>query len=1127
MANFDFLKACSPMLYRLAQFAERYYLDDPNTALVKMRQYSEVFVQEIGALTRTRFRPGLNAAEKINTLKYEGSISEQVVRALHLIRKEGNKAAHDPSAQFDAAKALSLLQLARALGSYYYQLKVDPNFKLPPFVPPQSRPDKVKAQLEALQAQLVQAHKEKALAEAVAQEEAERRAELEAQAQMALAQQQQEQLVPELSLAEEEEHEAVVAVMVEEAESRPKEERHRIVARAERLDLELNEEETRLLIDEQLQEAGWWADSKQGTYAQGVRPQKNSTMAIAEWPTASGPADYVLFIGLQPVAVIEAKRQSEDVAGALQQAERYARGLNYDGATEQSWGLYKVPFVFATNGRPFLRQLVDKSGVWFRDVRSDFEHPRALSSWYSPSGLQDRLRQNIEESHKRLTQDSLTYLGLRPYQEQAIQALEQGLIEGRQAILLAMATGTGKTRTAVSAIYRLLKAKRFRRVLFVVDRSELGRQAYGTFTSLQMEGMQTFAEIYEVQSLGPDSVADTTKVHIATVQSLVRKCLLPQEEQLPLPVDTYDCIVVDECHRGYNLDQEMSELELEIRSEHDYISRYRRVLDHFDAVKIGLTATPALHTVEIFGQPIFQYSYRQAVVDGYLCDHEPPIQIKTELSLSGITWEAGEHVEVYHAGATDIETTVLDDTVHIPVAGFNRMARTENFNRVVCEALAEHLEPEDQAKTLIFCVTDEHCDTVVRLLSEALQNKYGAVRHDLVTKITGQAHRPDELLRRYKNEQTPQIAVTVDLLTTGVDVPAIDKLVFLRRVQSRILYEQMLGRGTRLCPAIEKTAFQIFDAVGLYEAMDQYSSMKPVVHRPKIPVSQLVTELEQAQGWPEQRELIEQLVSKLARQKWSESRKERFQELAGQTPVEALQELRQWVQRDGEDEQACVAAWQAWFEEQKPWLKKLDEVFSVPLKSRGTLIADHEDALVSIERGYGAGLEKPQDYLDHFGQFLKEHMNDIPALLVVTQRPQELSRAELKELEKQLAQAGYSREQLRHAWRDVTNQDIVASIIGFIRQQALGSPLVPFDHRVDQALLRIQQSYAWSDKQRKWLDRIARQLKQETIVDPVSVDESEAFRSYGGFKRMNQIFEGRFGKILADFLKEVWTDEPA
>ncbi|WP_431270285.1 DEAD/DEAH box helicase family protein [Dankookia sp. P2] len=206
----------------------------------------------------------------------------------------------------------------------------------------------------------------------------------------------------------------------------------------------------------------------------------------------------------------------------------------------------------------------------------------------------------------------------------------------RRSLLLAMATGTGKTKLAIAMLYRLLATRRFRRVCFVVDRTSLGDQAGGEFRTTRVVGANTFADTFGLKGLNEVAPDEATKVHICTIQSLVKRVLYAATPEDVPPVDLYDLIVVDECHRGYTLDRELGDAELGFRSEADYVSKYRRVLEHFDAVKIGLTATPALHTTEIFGRPVFTYGLREAVIDGYLIDQEPPIRIETALSVSGI-----------------------------------------------------------------------------------------------------------------------------------------------------------------------------------------------------------------------------------------------------------------------------------------------------------------------------------------------------------------------------------------------------------------------------------------------------------------------------------------------------------
>ena len=228
---------------------------------------------------------------------------------------------------------------------------------------------------------------------------------------------------------------------------------------------------------------------------------------------------------------------------------------------------------------------------------------------------------------------------------------------------------------------------------------------------------------------------------------MVKRVLYASEGQTPPPVDQYDCIVIDECHRGYLLDRELSDTELSFRSFDDYISKYRRVLDYFDAVKIGLTATPALHTTVIFGLPVYTYSYREAVIDGYLIDHEPPIQIKTERSENGIVWQAGELVKVYDPNQSQIALFTTPDEIKLDIEDFNRKVITEPFTGVVCEVLARELDPASRQKTLIFCASDLHADLVVKLLKQAFVDQYGSIDDDSVIKITGSADQPLQLIR--------------------------------------------------------------------------------------------------------------------------------------------------------------------------------------------------------------------------------------------------------------------------------------------------------------------------------------------------------------------------------------------
>ncbi|MEB3168386.1 MAG: DEAD/DEAH box helicase family protein [Synechococcaceae cyanobacterium] len=260
----------------------------------------------------------------------------------------------------------------------------------------------------------------------------------------------------------------------------------------------------------------------------------------------------------------------------LPQAQRYCRDFQPSAETELSGGGWgpggdvRIPFAFASNGRPFLRQLRTRSGIWFRDLRRAENLASPLDGWYSPEGLQALARQNVAAAQEQLQREGFSYgFPLRPHQRRAIEATEAAIGEGQREILLAMATGTGKTKTCVALIYRLLKTGRFRRVLFLVDRSELGTQAADAFKETRMESLQSFVDIYGIKELGERETDSDTRVQIATVQAMVQRLLLGGEDDRPT-VDTYDLIVVDECHRGYLLDRELSERELGFRDFNDY-----------------------------------------------------------------------------------------------------------------------------------------------------------------------------------------------------------------------------------------------------------------------------------------------------------------------------------------------------------------------------------------------------------------------------------------------------------------------------------------------------------------------------------------------------------------------------
>lgn len=1101
-------------LVRLGMLAERYFADDPNTAILKLRQLAELLAQLVAA------RVGLYTSREeaqydlLRRLQEQGILPRDIAQLFGEVRRAGNAASH--AIVGDHRTALAVLKITWQLGIWFHRTFSNAAFKPGPFVPPTPPKD----ESEELRAEFLTLSNALAEYQAAHQDVSERLASTEAK----LREAKDEQAFWEQMAVEAEQAKAALAqkLSMDQAQglAQPKATVAAFVTAATTAAsaVELDEADTRKLIDEQLRDVGWSADSATLSFAKGSRPEKGKNLAIAEWPTASGPADYVLFVGLIPAAAVEAKRKNIDVSSALQQAKRYSRTFKSDEGLVSPggpWREFQIPFVFSSNGRPYLRQLATRSGTWFCDLRNPENLGHALDGWYTPEGLVALLKRDEGRAHEQLKIEPFNYgFPLRHYQQAAIQAVEAAISQGQREMLLAMATGTGKTKTCIALIYRLLKAQRFRRVLFLVDRSALGEQAANAFKDTRMESLQTFADVFGIKELDDQRPDSDTAVHVATVQGLVQRVLYPSESALPPSVDQYDCIVVDECHRGYLLDRELSDTELGFRNFDEYISTYRRVLDYFDAVKIGLTATPALHTTQIFGVPIFNYGYREAVIDGYLVDHEPPVQINTQLSTGGIVWRVGEQVAVYNARQNQVDLFTTPDEIRIDVEDFNRKVITESFNRVVCEYLAGELDPSSRQKTLIFCVNDAHADLVVDQLKKAFAKQYGSVEDDAVLKITGAADKPLQLIRRYKNERSPNVAVTVDLLTTGIDVPEICNLVLLRRVNSRILFDQMLGRATRLCEEIGKEAFRVFDAVKIYEALQNVTAMQPVVVNPFITFTQLSRELGEVATNEERGLVRDQFIAKLQRKKrhLSDSQARDFETRAGMPPDAFIRQLRTMALPD-------IAAWFT----QNPDLGEILDRRGYG-QSTPTYFSVHEDTFLGTERGYG-NAKKPEDYLKEFSAFIRSRGNEIPALVTVLTRPRELTRKQLRELALELDRAGYSEASLSTAWREMTNQDIAARIVGYIRQAAIGDALVPYEQRVDRALQRMLGSRSWTTPQRQWLQKIAAQTKTNLIVDRAALDDPDLLfkREGGGFARLDRIFAGELQLVLDTFNDSLWS----
>ena len=1079
-SNFEFLNDKFPVLANSGGLAEQYCYSDPNSCLLKLGMMGETIVNLIFTYDRIPLPFDNTAVKRISTLFREGLITSDLSDILHALRKVRNKAAHENYGTTEESK--TFLQMTYGLCEWFMQTYGDWEYQNQPFVMPQ--PALVVAVDKTAEKQL------------------------------------------EEKLIEEAEETAAKSSKVDVA-ARKKQAQKAAGLRQK------TEAETRYMIDEQLRKIGWEADTPNLRYSKGTRPQKGRNLAIAEWPTDStvgkkGYADYALFVDTKMVANIEAKAEHKDIPSVIDfQCKDYSKNIRAEDADYQiaTWGEYKVPFTFATNGRPYLEQYDTKSGIWFLDLRLPYNAPKALRGWISPEGMMELLEKDIEAGNKTL--ETMPYdflqdpdgLNLRDYQVRAIRAAEEAVKSGQQNILLAMATGTGKTRTVLGMLYRFLKTGRFRRILFLVDRTALGEQAQDVFKEVKLEDLMTLDEIYNIKGLEDKSIDKETRIQIATVQSMVKRILYNEEETMPAVTD-YDLVIIDEAHRGYILDKEMGDDELLYRDQLDYQSKYRSVVEYFDATRIALTATPALHTTQIFGQPVFKYSYREAVIEGFLVDHDAPHELTTKLSKEGIHYKKGDTVAIYDAVTGEIvNSELLVDELDFDVENFNKQVINESFNRTVLKEISRDIDPEapEQGKTLIYAVDDQHADMIVKILKEIYSET--GVDNDAIMKITGSVgggnkKKIQEAIKRFKNERFPSIVVTVDLLTTGIDVPEITTLVFMRRIKSRILFEQMMGRATRLCPEIHKTHFEIYDPVGVYDSLEDVNTMKPVVANPSTTLPQLMDGLEVMDDEEQIQYQINQILARMQRKNKNipEKTLDYFKTLAeGKTPAQVISDVK--GQNPAKAKKRLLKYAEA--------IKMMQEIRVNG--NRPVVISDEEDELVSHERGYGNST-KPEDYLDAFAEYVKTNMNEIAALNVVCTRPKELTRDSLKSLLMTLDMAGFTPKQLNTAISELTNEEMAADIISLIRRYAIGSALISHEARIRLAVDRLKKAHNFSKQELNWLARMEKYLMEESVLNVRVFDEDVRFKSEGGFAKLNKVFENNLEGIVLELNEYLYDD---
>ncbi len=862
-------------------------------------------------------------------------------------------------------------------------------------------------------------------------------------------------------------------------------------------------------VDKALKAAGW----------EPIIPYDASSprdlLVLEELPTRNGPADYALFHQHEPLAVVEAKKLTLGPQNVLQQAQRYARGVT-DSPFE--FGQFHVPFAYATNGEI----------IWFQDLREPHNRSREVQKFHTSMGLREMLARDLSAPMQWLRTNPSSHPAPRPYQHEAIQAIESALRQNQRKMLIAMATGTGKTLMTVALLYRLMKAGYARRVLFLVDRRALAAQVLLAFARFEAEPGLKFDKIYEVygQRFRREDLEDETFdpkvlptsyltnpdvghsfVYVSTIQRMQINLFgmpdgfgsgLEDEQDAPvldIPIHAFDVIIADECHRGYTSSE---------------ISRWREVLEHFDGVKIGLTATPAVHTLAYFERMVYRYDYERAVREGFLVDYEPVV-IRSEVSLQGAFLRSGEEVSLQDRETGQLRFDILEDQRELPPAELDQDWTAPDRDRKIVAELARYLCEQEQEKghfpkTLVFAHNDvphtSHADRLVNLLRDAFGRG-----DSFVQKITGSptVDRPLQRIREFRNRPEPGIVVTVDMLSTGVDIPALENIVFLRPVRSRILFEQMMGRGTRLCPEIGKTHFTVFDAAGLLDYFAQATAF--TADAPDRP-TRSITEVIQAIYNNQDRDYnIRALISRLQR-------------IAREVSGEGRAMFSRYI-LDGD-----IAA----FARNLPdnldhnWAEMMrilrDQGFqnllvNYPRARNPFLIAETvEDQVVSgyVIRTADGSYVRPDDYLQAFEQFVKDNPDHIEAIRILLERPSEWRTDALHELRQKLATRpeGFTEDRLRRAY-----QYELADIISMVKHAAKGDPLLSAEERVNRAIAQVRAGKTFTADQERWLELIRNHLIENLAIDRSDFELLTFTRAGATWGRVNRDFDDSLELLLS------------
>jgi len=928
------------------------------------------------------------------------------------------------------------------------------------------------------------------------------------------------------------------------------------------------EQRARKQIDAQLAACGWVVqDYKAADFS------ASRGIALREVPLTTGPCDYLLLVGRQSLGVIEAKKIGTTLSTVSDQSGRYASSLP-EFLAAGSTG--RLPFLYESTGVE----------TFFRDERDPaprsrrvftFHRPETLAEWAAEADtLRGRLAQ-IPKAHP-LTGNSA--LGMRDCQIEAIIGLEKSFAEDRPRALIHMATGAGKTFTACAFTYRLIKYAKARRVLFLVDRANLGEQARDEFHSYRTPDTgRLFTELYNVQHLTSPHIDDVCRVTICTIQRLYS--ILRGEELAEgaddlsgaeiaaalgvtrtrditynpaVPIEKFDFIVTDECHRSiYNL--------------------WRQVLEYFDASLIGLTATPAPQTIAYFHQNrVAEYNHERAVTDGVNVGYDV-YRIKTKVTEAGGKVDKGFLIDHRSKASRKARQEVLADDLDYTPADLDRSVVVPDQIRTILRTYRDVVQTELfpgrtlVPKTLIFAKDDSHAEDIVHLCREVFGKG-----NDFCKKITYQAKHPvtgkpaksKELIREFCLSPTLRIAVTVDMIATGTDIKPLEVLIFLRDVRSRVYFEQMKGRGTRVLSSTDlqsvsgedaraKTRFVIVDAVGVCES-DKTES-RPLDRQPAVPLKTLLQRVIFPGGRDE--DTLTTLAARLARldrELEPAQRQEIVTASGGHTPATLAGALLRAFDPDAIAERATgkpgaspeavspermEAARQYLITEacapfDKPALRQTLETLKQETEQALDIYTPDE----VLEQGFDtAAKAKAAGLVQAFRDYLEQNQAQVDALQILFSRPykQRLTEPMLKELEKKLrdTHAMWTEDRLWDAFavtapgkvkgRSQAGRfaDLVALVRFALEQQPVLAPFADtVNERFHEWLMdKAEIGTVFTPEQLAWLGLIRDHIGTSITIETDDFDYAP-FSQRGGLGRAHQLFGEQLPKLLGE-LNEV------